>query len=93
MENINKRVHINKMIPKLNHATCYRIMKYILDNKVKYNKNSEYFLVNLANCTEKQIDCIYNIIFNDIYEPLKSNTTPKQYKYTQGLTWLDKIAI
>jgi hypothetical protein len=93
MQNINKPAQINKMIPKLNQSTCYRIIKYILDNKVKYSKNNEYFLINLANCTEKQIDVIYNIIFIDNYEPLKQNTMPKKHKNTRDLSWLDKIAI
>jgi hypothetical protein len=92
MENVNKPAQINKMIPKLNKETCYRIIKFVLDNKIKYDKNSEYFLVNLANCTEKQIDCIYNIIFTDKYEPLKPNTMPKKHKHTRDISWLDRIA-
>ena len=91
MENINKSIQINKMIPKLNSETCYRIIKFVLDNKVKYTKNNDYFMVNLGNCNANQIDVIYNIIFTDKYEPLKPNTVPKTHK--RDISWLDKIAI
>jgi len=82
-----KKYNIEKMIPKLNKETCYRILKYIVDNKIIHGKNARYYLINLKNCNEKQIDDIYNIIFIDKYEPLKQNAKPNIY------SWLDKIAI
>ena len=84
----NKKRQINKIIDKLNSVTHFRIMRYVTENKLKYTKKNNYFLINLSNYTEKNINTIYDIIFNDNFIPISQNIK-KQNNYS----WLDKIAI